>query len=140
MELFDSLMEGVSNFLTNLGKPMFSSGEMGRFSLTKGQKETAAKAGIVFLGTLGLVAGASLIVKAWKASYSFRREIEIAPPIALQPEVKVLKETITNPIHVLGRIKTLFNKSVLPLMTGMFSLVGSVFVFSRFDKLLRAIR
>ncbi|HSX13927.1 MAG TPA: hypothetical protein VLE96_05865 [Chlamydiales bacterium] len=140
MELLDTLMEGIGNFCTNLGKPMFGVNEISKFSLTPAQKVTATKVGIAFLGIAGIVTGASLVGKAWAASESYRKEIEIPSFPSLQPEIKRLKETIMNPIHLLGRIKMVFNKSIIPLVTGIVSLSGSAFVFSRFDKLLKLVK
>lgn len=140
MELFDSIVESFGNILTNLSTPMFAEKPVSRFALNAAQKATAVKVGVAFLGVASLSAGAALVAKAWKASYSLRKEIEILKPPSLQPELKIKKETIANPIHLLGRIKLVFNKNILPLMTGIFSLAGSAFVFSRFDKLLKAIK
>lgn len=141
MELFDSLIEGVGSFWTRLGEPMFGNPDPAfKFSLTAAQKGAATKAGIAFAGALGVSAGAYLIAKAWTASYSFRKEIEAVVVSDLQPEIKKIKETITNPIHLIGRIKMVFNRHIVPLVTGMFSLAGGAYVFSRFDKLLKAIK
>lgn len=141
MELFDSLIEGVGSFWTRLGEPMFGHSEPAfKFSLTAAQKVTATKAGIAFAGALGVAAGSYLISKAWTASHSFRKEIEAVVVSDLQPEIKKIKETITNPIHLLGRIKMVFNRHIVPLVAGIFSLAGSAYAFTRFDKLLKAIR
>lgn len=140
MDILDSIVESFGNILTNFRSPMFVDKPVSRFTLNAAQKATATKVGVAFLGAASLALGAALVAKAWTASYSLRKEIEVLQPPSLQPELKIVKETITNPIHLLGRIKLVFNKSVLPLVTGIFSLAGSAFVFSRFDKLLKAIR
>lgn len=138
-EGFSSTVSGTWSFLS---KPIFKSEPAPRFSfnLTKAQQETAVKVGVVAVGIASLAAGVALVARAWNGNWAFRKEIQAVLAPSLLPQASGAKESVFNPVHLVGRIKSLFSDKMLPFVAGIVGVTAGAFVFSRFDQVLKVLK